>query len=192
MIKTIASFLVCLFILMSSHFSAFANSINDVNIDVISNKDQFLKQFDVTLKIQFSKTMLFNNEVFLAYHVYDSKNNEILWEGKRHSIVVNENGKSEISLKIDLQSELKLIDVTKTVIKFDLVDEKNNYWFSTNPEINLLTDEITYTKNTFKEMIEVVVGTVNKSPIIFYINVIFFIVFLLMFLKIKKSQLFIN
>ncbi|WP_053372211.1 hypothetical protein [Paenibacillus sp. FJAT-27812] len=186
----IAFFII--FGLVSFYFvNVSAETTNDVSITVNSEKEQYAKNLNVDLSINFNKKDLYNEKVFLSYHLYDKNNQELSWEGQRFPITINENGISNVNMSIDLMSSKGSI-TDYAIVRFDLVDEKNVYWFSTNPEIKMTVDEIVFKNNYYKKMVSTIKKTITTSPITFSLNVLFFIVFIILIYKIRMSQLFKN
>lgn len=188
--KAGTALLIFFSVLMFIHTSVFADSNNDVIINVTSAKETYSVQFNVDLKIQFINKELYNEKIYLAYHLYDRNNNELLWEGQRFPIRLNDNGVGEVNINADLSTGLKPLKAEYALIKFDLVDEKNTYWFSTNPEVKMMTDDIVYTDDYMKKFISSLISPVAENPFTFGVNIIFFLLCIFLFYKINKSQLF--
>lgn len=191
--KLMKIFLI-LFVSMIISQKVSANSPADVSIQVNSTKEVYSRQFEADLIVKFKENKLYNDKVYLSYHVYDKEGNEILWEGKRYPLALNAKGNYEVNINIDLLSDLSndLKDIKMAHIKFDLVDEKNVYWFSTNNNLVITSEQIVYEDNFLKEFSNTLISSISASPIIFIINAIVLIIFIVGYLKIKKEALFIS
>lgn len=170
-----------------------AESKDDVVIRVNSEKQVYTSSFNVDVTLDFNNLDLYSKKVFLSYHLYDKENKEILWEGKRVPFSVNGDGIGKVKMNIQLV-DLKgiAIDSSYVRLKFDLINEQKEYWFSTNKEIIFSTDEIIYEDNIIKKIVGTLTSAIKRSPFIFSVNIIFTIIFIVAMYKFKKSQLFIN
>lgn len=163
----------------------------DVSIMISSNdKEQYSKQFDANVTINFIQKDLYNENVYLSYHVVDDNGKEILWEGKRFPLSFDSDGKTSMNVNLDLSYGTPTANVHKGKIKFDLVDEENAYWFSTNTEISFSSEEINLDDSFSKRLFGTLAASIGNNPIIFSVNLICFLIFVLSFYKIKKSELF--
>ncbi|GGG63341.1 hypothetical protein [Paenibacillus radicis (ex Gao et al. 2016)] len=170
----------------------YATPSEDVNIIVNSEKDQYSKMFDVDLTVQFNKEELYNDQVYLAYHLYDINNKEILWEGQRFPISVNDKGISYVKQTINLESGLSSLKDNYVKVVFDLVDEKNTYWFSLNPKVKVSSEVIIFNNDYFKKFVGTLKLSFTNHPVIFSVNAAFFVLFIFFFFRIRRSELFSN
>ncbi|MNW40838.1 hypothetical protein D3C74_179620 [compost metagenome] len=191
-LKLITILLICVSILNIS--STYATKYeDDVNLLINPNDtEQYSKKFDVSIQINFFKKDLYNENVYLSYHVYDESGKEILWEGERYPIIKNIDGKISMDVTLDLSHESALAKVNKGNIKFDLVDEKNVYWFSTNSKITFSSEVLEFDFNFWKKSLRALTVTIGNNPIIFSINIVCFLIFILSLIKIKRNGFFYN
>lgn len=184
--------------IMLISFVTFLNNIStasstDVSILVESNKEQYSKQIDAKIAVIFNRKNLYNDSVFLSYHLYDKDKNEILWEGKRFPLEVDKNGYGKTQIKIDLASDLEEKPKNDVVyIKFDLVDEKNIYWFSTNQNLNFTSEEIIFNNMLFEKLIGTLRSSSSSHPILFSINLLVLILFIVGYFMFRKEDSFNN
>ncbi|MEK3725863.1 hypothetical protein [Paenibacillus sp. FSL H8-0034] len=188
--KVLVTVLIMFVLLSVNSIVISANSSSDVNIVVNSQRVQYTTKLDVDLSIHFSKIELYNDGVYLAYHLYDINDKEILWEGKRTPISVNDKGISNVKLYVDISTGIQPMELNYSKVKFDLVDEKNVMWFSTNPEIGFSSDQIVYQNDFLKRSIGMLILSIIHSPIIFSVNAVCFVLFIILFFKIRRSQIF--
>ncbi|GAC41574.1 hypothetical protein [Paenibacillus popilliae] len=189
--KIYVKFLVFFIILLSvigATATVLADSVSDLSIVVNSEKKQYNNHFNVDARIIFSRNELYNEKVYLSYHVYDKDNNPILWEGERFPIVMGEDGIGNSNFILDMGKHSETLNLDNAVIKFDLVDEKNAYWFSGNQEINFSSDGIIYKNNFLKRNVESFMSAIHNSPIIFGINMLMLISFIYVLYRIKKHN----
>ncbi|MNW42342.1 hypothetical protein D3C74_195090 [compost metagenome] len=172
-----------------------AEQQNDVQISLNSNSqsNQFTKQFSVDVNVEFLNKELYNSQVYLSYHVYDRNDKELLWEGKRSSINVDKLGQNgHGTVNVDLTSIPDSKDLKYAKIKIDLVDEKNVYWFSKNTKLNMYSESILYQKSFFGKAINNLKVAYNRDIIIFTINLVTFVIFLVVFWWVRKKGFFYN
>ncbi|MGG4144507.1 hypothetical protein ABEW34_15385 [Paenibacillus algorifonticola] len=182
---------IFLSIFFTFNLAVAANELDsDVKIIVNSQKENYSKKMNVNLTVVFNNKELYSDKVFVAYHLYDNNNKEILWEGKRYPLSINDDGVGKLTFDIDLALKSTLANVDYAKVDFDLVDEENAYWFSTYSNITLATDHIIYQNDRLKEMLFTLSSSIKSHPVIFSINILFFLLFIYGFYKIRKHELF--
>jgi len=167
-----------------------ADSSEDVTMKVTSSKNEYRKELTVDLTVQYINQSLYNNKNFISYHVYDKEDNELLWEGKRLPFTIDKEGIARLKVDIDLKTEVDSFDVNFLKISFDIVDEKNEYWYSTNTDINLSSDTIFVDLGLVKRFSGTLYSAIFETPVVFGINLVCFILFICLLLRLKKSEVF--
>ncbi|MFF2018159.1 hypothetical protein [Paenibacillus sp. NPDC058177] len=173
-------------------FSSFAGTVwgstsNNVTIEVNSRLKQHSPQFKTNVRISFSNIKLYNDRVLLSYHVYDSRDAKILWEGARVPFTIDNSGKGSLTVDINLNSLLPADKLKYAKLKFDFVDENNAYWFSRNNDILLKSDTIILDQSLSSKFIGTLTGVLEDSPISFSINVIIFLLAIYSLVRLRKS-----
>ncbi|MNW49894.1 hypothetical protein D3C74_273290 [compost metagenome] len=188
--KCILIIIICfvLFSTINSRELVYSESDYDVSVTLNSNKEVYTKQFDVKISLKFFKKNLYNESVYLSYHFYDKKDNEVLGEGNRLPFKLDEQGQGYLNHKIDLANVLSKVKGNEVVIRFDFVDEKNVYWFSTDPKIMIKSDTIIYNNDPFKLFYTTIFYALTKQTVIVAINLLIFMLFIYCGIKIKKSK----
>lgn len=177
--------LIFLCVICSNHFSFAAESNSpDARIAVINNEKQYSSQFKATVQALFLKDNLYNSQVYLSYHVYDTSNNLIKFEGERLALKLISNNLYYAEFNIDLGELTSNIDNLK--LTFDLVDEKNAYWYSANKGIVLLTDSIEYEHNLLKKGQTVLLQKIQGNKLLFFLGVLFYLVMAILLVVMKK------
>ena len=176
-------------ILSATRMFVSAGSESDVSIIVNSDQEQYTKQLDVDVTVKFNKQELYNDQVYLSYHVYDSEHNEILWEGQRFPLSVDNLGKGRLQTVINLKTGVVPLDDKQLVVEFDLVDEMNLYWFSSTPHISLSSDQITYVDSFLSKFRGTLVTSIDRHPVIFSINAIILMLFVCVLFVVKRKRL---
>ncbi|MGY5346036.1 hypothetical protein ACXFAU_26800 [Paenibacillus glucanolyticus] len=167
-----------------------ADSSEDVTLKVISSKNEYRKELTVDLTVQYINQNLYNDRNFISYHVYDKKGNELLWEGKRLPFTIDKEGIAKLKVDINLKTEVDSFDVNFLKISFDIVDEKNEYWYSTNTDINLSSDTIFVDLGLAKRFTGTLSSVIFETPVIFGINLVCCILFICLLFRLKKSEVF--
>ncbi|CAM2939410.1 hypothetical protein PASE110613_08585 [Paenibacillus sediminis] len=183
-------FFLC--IMTTNNLSVNADALKDVGVIVNSNEQQYSKQFDASVTVKFKDKNLYNKKVYLSYHVYDFNGKELLWEGQRFPFSIDEHGNGNVEINIDLSSVSQPIQNNYAKVKFDLIDEKNVYWFSTNPKIAFSSDEIILDGRYSKKFIGTLSSAIQNNPVIISANFLCFLLFIFGFFKLKKSEFFYN
>lgn len=148
-------------------------------------------KYTANIQILFSNIELYNENVFLSYHVYNKDGVDIKYENNRVPFTIDKSGKAKVELTVDLSTLRNNNKNEKLIIKYDLVDEKNVFWFSNKTKINFITD---ITSVEYKPLINIynkLCSELRGHYIIFVVNVLFFVISICYILKLKKSQLFV-
>ncbi|QCT04494.1 hypothetical protein E6C60_3789 [Paenibacillus algicola] len=182
--------LTIFFIVIANGGSIMAKPDNTVKIEVNTEEEQFSLRFSVDLTIKFQDKELYNNKTYLSYHIYDTNDNELLWEGERFPFNINSIGLAQQSIELDLETIAASNDSKNLKVEFDLINESEEYWYSTNSDVQFQTDTILVDQSYFKRFIGTFKNSFLNSPIIFSLNLIGFITLLITFHKLRKSQLF--
>lgn len=169
--------------------SVFAGTTNispDVIIAVINKEEQYSERFNLVVQAKFNNTKLYNDNVYMSYHVLDNKDNLLFFEGQRLALVPISNDLYYSDFSIDLSAIKELDGLQNAKINFDLIDEKNVYWFSKNNEVDMHTDIVVYRKDAFKAFYTSLFKAVKTSPSVFLVNVIFLVLFIKIVILIRK------
>ncbi|MCK8489218.1 hypothetical protein M0651_18760 [Paenibacillus sp. MBLB2552] len=155
--------------------TASASASANVTISV-NSKSQYSKTFTADVNVLYKNKELYNDNVFLSYHVFDSNHQLIRWEGERFPFKLDSKNDVTVSLQVDISSDLKQMNKQEAYVEFDLVDEEHAFWYSTKPEINLYTEQIKYSNNIYLEFYYTLSNAYNENRVIFIGNLIFLIV----------------
>lgn len=91
--------------------------------------------FQVSVEVQFSDTSLYNDDVALSAHLYSDDGDLLVWETMRYSLELDASGHASQMVAINLSDYAELVDIDKGVLQFDLVDQKNSFWFSDKSDV---------------------------------------------------------
>jgi len=114
-----------------------AAAAEDADVVISADVTQNLQILEGTVTVRFHRQELYNEGVKLSWHIYSESGELLVFENERCPLAV-ENGEAEIPLKI----EMPPLDTQSAVVRFDLVDEENVYWFSENPSLTVRQDEV--------------------------------------------------
>lgn len=95
---------------------------------------------DVT--VTFKEDSLYNEGVYLSYHILDQNGELLQFENTRYPLTV-EGGRAEQTILISLADLPEEENGEAMVIQLDLVDTQNVFWFSENGDIAAKMDAIT-------------------------------------------------
>lgn len=179
--------LCCFFISISK---VFANDmIYDVKIMPTSEEEVYNKNLQSIVTVEFKTKELYNSKVYLSYHILGENNDVLVNENQRVPFKLNENGTAKVTLSINLEDLEETKKAKKLFIKYDLVDEKNVYWFSTKNDIIFETFSTVYTDNTFKKVVRSLKLEIIHNPIVFFVNILCCLSALYTYYVIKKKDL---
>lgn len=97
--------------------------------------------FAVDVTVKFEDMSLYNDQVYLSYHIVDEDGGELLFENQR--IPVNLEA-AFATIYVDCANLEELADRETAVIQFDLVDQKNIYWFSQKMDIAFQSTSVVF------------------------------------------------
>lgn len=126
------------------------------------------RQIEGNITVSFEDPALYHDEVKLSWHIYDTDGEELVFENERLVLPEVNNGQCVIPVNVDLRDT----GAKAFSVRFDLVDEKNAFWFSQSGLIELRSVEPIYRYNLFREMIGVLTGVVTEQPVLLAINVL--------------------
>lgn len=160
-----------IFLLLFNGLSASAKT-NTVQIST-GTATIYSTEVPLVVNVTFVDEKLYNEHIFLAYHVEDLNGNVLRYESERYPIIMDENKIATIDVNINLDG----IETDNGVllVKFDIVDEAAMYWYSDNLEIDLMSSVVRCETKGAGRMINLVKQEIAESPIIFCVN---FLVFL--------------
>lgn len=95
--------------------------------------------FAVDVTVTFKDMSLYNEQVYLSYHVVDENGEYLLYENQRLPFHPDA---AFTTVYIEWTSLEEIADRSTAVIQFDLVDEANVYWFSENSDIIFQTASV--------------------------------------------------
>lgn len=165
----------------------YAESDNDVEIKVISERKLVASTLDFTLSINYHNQDLYNEENFLSFHFYDEEDKVLHWEGERIPFKIDSGGGTKVSFSLNLNDYPNVKGLKNSYLQFDIIDEKNAYWFSTNDEIRFFADRISYDKGFLTQNVVTIKSAITDKPAIFLVNSVCLTIFIFFFFKLKKS-----
>lgn len=86
--------------------------------------------------VHFDDLALYHEQVYLSYHIYDENGAVLVFENQRIPFAPEEDGRACVTVNVNHNSG------QPAQIRFDLVDERNAFWFSTNTEIAFQTEVV--------------------------------------------------
>ncbi len=101
--------------------------------------------FAVDVTVTFKDTSLYNEQVYLSYHVVDENGECLIYENQRLPFYPDA---AFTTVYVEWTSIEAIADRSTAVIQFDLVDEANVYWFSENSDIIFQTASVVFDRET--------------------------------------------
>lgn len=161
----------------------------DVVITNMSFDEEYAETFESKIKIQFFNRELYNDEVYLSYHIYDASNYDIIqYENQRIKINLNEKGEMISAIAVDLKEIFR--NTENVVLRYDIVDQGKLYWFADNEEICFSTTSINCRVDRGSDNIRTLINGVTVHPVIFTINVFVAILTIgaIIYIRIKSNK----
>ena len=152
-------------------FSFCSMASEDVEVLINNTKavDKFDREFDIMLDVQFKKFEAYNPQVNLSYHIYNDDTGELVqFENDRLPLVIDTEGLSTNSLHLDLRSYGKIKNLR---VVFDLIDEKNDFWFSEKQDMNFRAYSIVLCNDKWLKLQNALKTELSEAPIIFAVNI---------------------
>lgn len=175
----------------------------DVKIESDINKNISSNIVNSNIKITFKNKNLYNEQVKFSYHITDLSGKSIQFENERIPFQIDENGIGIVKLNVNFDNLTTPIDNNKFVIQFDLIDEKNLYWFKSNNEIKIESNDILYNKPVISHPKEIIKNSVEdnkvndlnnilinitKNKYVLFVNIISILLMAALFLLYKKRN----
>lgn len=180
------SYFVGVLIFLSSMMLVFVMSQKVYAVDYVVNKvvascdlpsEVMDYDLDTTVHIEFLDPQLYNPGVKLSYKIYDQEMEVISSENKRYDLNLFD-GATDVLVTIDLK-DYGISDGDNVIVKFDLVDETNVFWFSDNPYVDFEAPEVhinynfwhdvrtTYTRLVTRQFIQLIINLIGFAFVIF-------------------------
>ena len=139
----------------------------------------------INAEVYFGSPDLYNEGVKLSYKIYNSDMELISGENDRYELSYDgERGTAQIQLHL---SDLAGVSIKEElIICFDLVDEKNIYWFGDSPEVKLQSTPVIYKYDFLYNLKKQYKYIVFHQYIQVIINVAGIIVAAVMFARIRR------
>lgn len=159
-----------------------------VTIEVMQTQSWKLR-YTAQIKVHFSAQSLYNENIYLSYHVYDEQGHDIQFENHREPFQIDEQGTASIELDVDV-SEIAKKNQQLTV-QYDLVDEENLFWFSDCTQIDLRADATEVSYRPFMSACQDIILQIRQHTIIGVINFLAFSIAVAAVFYVKKNQMFV-
>lgn len=161
---------------------------NEVQIQVLSEEIYYTPNMQVQVEVKFNNPNRYNDKVYLSYHIYDEEDKELVWEGQRTPIQVNDNFVGNINIDIDLSTVIDLKKNKVAYIKLDMIDEDNLYWLSTDKTIDVDLPVIKYEENKFKQYMSIYTEAITQRPVTLLVNFMVFIATIYVICRVKYKR----
>ncbi len=144
----------------------------------------FLYDLNPHVVVYFGDSSLYNENVKLSYRIYDENMNIISEENERFALNYSE-GKAEADIRIKL-TERGVKKGQNVIVRFDLVDEQNIFWFSRNELIDLNTQDISIVYDWQSDLKYTYLNVLLNQPVQLALNLIGSAAAIIALIKIKK------
>lgn len=142
----------------------------------------------ISVRVCFLNKELYNDHIYLAYHVKDEQGNTLRYETSRIHVVLDENNETILTVNInvsDVETETGIL-----LLEFDLVDEENSFWYSDREGIGFETCVVRCVTKGFDRLANSLKQEIGNRPVTFGCNLIVFIAFwILVYISKKKNSI---
>lgn len=156
----------------------------DVEIKIDGDRQVYNHTFDTNVEVKFYNKELYHEGLLLSYHVYDADGTLLEYENQRVPMFV-ETDSFHCPLKIDVSSLNDSSNMKKFVIKFDIVDVQNMYWYS-DADLKMKADVIYVEQNALKAFQSGILKPIGRHPYIFAVNCICLLAFVAVVVRYRK------
>ncbi len=130
------------------------------------------REIAVQLDVIFHDMRWYNDELYLSYHIYDKKGELLAFEGERIKIEIGPGDEVRgFPVALDLADFPETEKELDAVIAFDIVDQKNAFWFSMNSEVNFQAASVIYNGHFPSRARSVVIKALHR-PLILAVNLL--------------------
>lgn len=157
----------------------------DAEIRIIEEHYLGNGKYELLVNCYIQNEGLINEQLKLSYHIWDgTKADYLAFENERISICQGGTADSLVELNITVP------DVKKdSWICFDIVDEKNSFWFDGTGDIVLIKDDIFYTHSFVNNWKAIWWVNIRNNLLILCINIVVFIAFISTAICIRKKEI---
>lgn len=165
------SFLICIMtfgIIVFGKISVYAaEPTTDVSVQLSETPQVGDAEITAMVLIKFNDENLYNDNVYLSYHIFDTAGNAVINENQRVKIDLDNQGTQMLELTINYTEAKAISKDDRLVVIFDIVDEKNAFWFSDKDSIVFSSAKI----DTHRTVAERLLMEIEESKVIFGINI---------------------
>lgn len=141
---------------------------------------------ELEVKVSFSDTSIYNKQIYLSFHILDSDGEMLQYETARYLISLDDKGEATIPIQIDLNDYAE--GRNELEIELDVVDEQNLYWFLDRDSVQVESVRVRCLLSGWERLYESLKSEILDSPAIFCANVVVFLLFCVVFFKIRRKN----
>lgn len=183
--KIMAAALLLVSLLVLTCTAQAADSAVTITSDL--SETNYRTTIEGTVSVRFDDSSLYNEGVLLSWHLYDAAGQELQFENQRLALTV-ENGEAQVPVTIDLSGVDACAGQDTVEIRFDLVDQTNVFWFSTNPVIRMDGLSVTYRHSLWGEFLESMKNVVTRQPALLALNLLADAVLIVLVLRWRRKK----
>lgn len=148
-IKTVLVGLHVVVLLLLLPVSGSAVSEDTAQVSVLVDEISYsITHVTVTVTVKFEDESLYNRNVYLSFHSYDVNDELMEFENQRIPVTLDKNNEMRYAFVISMNTYPENTDVS---LQFDLVDQGNVFWFSTNPAVRFYAQEAVCNSDNLKK-----------------------------------------
>ena len=148
----------------------------------------------VELVLEFVDTELYHEEIYMSYHILDMSGDMLYREGQRIPIPPMQDGVSYVNFSVACANIPEISEEEKVEIQFDIVDQKNSYWFLDKGLIEQQGEPVYFDRSMLLSQPEETAGTTDQigtasvDPISLALNIFVWVGVVAALLKYRRSQ----
>ena len=117
-------------------------AVSEHNVTIAAEEPEYSSTgAAIPVAVTFANMHDYHKDVLLSYHILSKTGEPILMENQRLPMDVDASGCAHVQVVLDtLPPEVAKSE--EFVMSFDLVDQKNSFWFSTEESVSLKTAQV--------------------------------------------------
>lgn len=178
--------LILVLITFGCSFPAFSQEENDVALTSDMDAEQSTDIISGNVAITFNNMDLYNENIKFSYHIYDDAGKDLAFENERIPVMLEGNS-VVVPFAFNKKEVISVAELKKFKIVFDLVDEQNVFWFSSNTNVKFATCEVLYSNYFVSAFKNLWISVIEHQKIRFGANLVAIGLFVYMLAKYKKE-----
>lgn len=183
--KIIMLVLTICFIFTVPMYNVQAEENNATTVKVLENEYVGNGKLKLTVECYIGDDSLINDQLKLSYHVWNEDKTEyISYENLRIPICTDGNRDNIVEFDVAFDKPK-----TSAWICFDIVDEKNGFWYAGSPGVNFQSEDVFYTYSHIDNLKTICKVNFSKNAVCLSANILVFVAAIALVIFVKKKEI---